>query len=369
MVLSESLLSINSKACDPAKTGMKLMSVAPLAEPSVAQLIDANLDRSREGLRVIEDWCRFSLKRQDLVVTIKDCRQKLGRHHHKTYKNARSTITDEGLGLKHPFQDNRKSPEQIIEANSARVQEALRVLEEFARTTDPALAKDAAEIRYLLYDLEITVLKATVGSERRHKLQKCNLCLITKPHKNLESIVKSALKAGVKMIQYREKDKDDHEKLVQAKELALLCKHFGALFIVNDRVDIALAIDADGVHLGQKDFPTSIARSLIGHEKLLGRSTHCLEELKRAEEEGCDFLGVGPINATETKPQLTPVGLAYAREASTATRLPWFAIGGINQSNLLPIKEAGAKRIAVVGAIMDSSDPSAASIELLEDLI
>ena len=352
---------------------MKSMPVAPIADLRVAQLIDANLDRAREGLRVVEDWCRFGLDREDLVVTLKDWRQRLGRHHHDSYKQARSTATDQGIGLTHPAQQERHEPWHVVAANCARVQEALRVLEEFARQPDPQLAASAAAIRYGLYDLEVTVLQANAGKKRRQQLQACNLCLITTSqsdlHRNdLLKTVSAALVAGIDMVQYRNKEASDLQRLTQAKELASLCRKHGALFIVNDRIDLALAVDADGVHLGQDDLPTDVARGLIGSERLLGRSTQFLAQLQKAEAEGCDYLGVGPVNTTATKPERQPIGLAYIKEASKATQLPWFAIGGINISNLEAVRQAGAKRIAVVGAIMNSQDPAATSLQLLEAL-
>lgn len=347
---------------------MKSMLGSPIAALRVVQLIDANLDRAREGLRVVEDWCRFGLDRQDLVITLKDWRQQLGRHHLDSYKQARCTLTDQGLGLKHPAQQDRKAPSQIVSANCARVQEALRVLEEFARLPDPELATTAAAIRYGLYDLEVTLLKASDGANRRQQLHDCHLYLITSPTTDLVGTVNAGLEAGIGMVQYRRKDGSDLERLTEAKELAALCRKHGVLFIVNDRIDLAMAVDADGVHLGQDDLPTDVARSLIGHDRLLGRSTHCLEQLQKAEQEGCDYLGVGPINATATKPDREPVGITYVKEASKATQLPWFAIGGIDVSNLDAVREAGAQRVAVVRAIMSAADPRAASRELLEIL-
>ena len=150
-------------------------------DPRVARLIDANLDRSREGLRVVEDWCRFGLERDDLVISLKDWRQRLGKLHQERYKQARSTVTDPGAGLEHPAQLDRHSPRQVVEANCGRVQEALRVLEEYGRSVDPLLASEAAAIRYGLYDLEVNCLKATGGNNRRNRLRDCQLCLITTP--------------------------------------------------------------------------------------------------------------------------------------------------------------------------------------------
>jgi len=344
------------------------MSIDPTANPCVAQLIDANLDRAREGLRVVEDWCRYGIKQKDLVIILKDWRQQLGAHHHEIYKQARATDKDQGIGLKHSLQESRHFPEQIIAANCSRVQEALRVLEEFTRTSDPDLATSASSIRYGLYDLELSVLQATTRTKYRQKLDQCKLCLITTSHAELSKTVSLVLEKGVGMVQYRCKAGTDLERFTQAKELASLCKKHGALFIINDRLDLALAVNADGVHLGQNDVPTGIARTLLGNEKLIGRSTHCLKQLQQAEEEGCDYLGVGPVYPSQTKPLEKPSGISYVSEAFNATKLPWFAIGGINCSNLDEILSVGTKKIAVSGAIMNSNDPAVSSLELMRKM-
>ncbi len=344
------------------------MSIAPLANQRVAQLIDANLDRSREGLRVVEDWCRFGLRREDLVSTLKDWRQQLAKHHHNIYKQARSTTTDKGIGLSHPAQRNRVSPLEVVAANCSRAEEALRVLEEFTRISDPLLAKNASNIRYGLYEVEKKIIAATYSSQRREKLKSCNLCLITSPQKELISIVTKVLEAGVGMIQYRCKKENDLNKFYQAKELAEICKSFGALFIINDHIDLALAIDADGVHLGQNDFPIDVARKLIGDERIIGRSTHSLKQLKDAEKQGADYLGVGPVYDSTTKPDLDPVGVNYVHEASKNTQLPCFAIGGIKKECIDVIRSSGLNRVAVVGAIMDAEDPFQETTNLLESL-
>ncbi len=151
--------------------------------------------------------------------------------------------------------------------------------------------------------------------------------------------------------------------------MASLCKKYNSLFIVNDRIDIALAVDADGVHLGQEDIPTKIARELLGNERIIGRSTHCLEDIKNAEEEGCDYIGIGPIFPSETKKQLNPIGIDYLRKGSTQTDLPSFAIGGINSSNIKKLKQVNNLRIAVSEAIINSNDPFSKTDELLKFLI
>ena len=197
-------------------------------DPRVARLIDANLDRAREGLRVVEDWCRFGLERDDLVISLKDWRQRLGKLHREHYKQARSTATDPAAGLDHPAQLDRHSPRQVVEANCGRVQEALRVLEEYGRSVDAPLAAEAAAIRYGLYDLEVTCLKATGGNNRRNRLRDCQLCLITAPCPDLIDRVTAALRSGVAMVQHRCKSGSDRERLEEARTLAALCQHHGA---------------------------------------------------------------------------------------------------------------------------------------------
>ena len=348
---------------------MKAMGCDPGLDPRVARLIDANLDRAREGLRVVEDWCRFGLDREDLVVTLKDWRQRLGRLHQDRYKKARSTSTDPGAGLGHPAQLDRHSPRQVVAANCGRVQEALRVLEEYGRSIDAPLAKEAAAVRYGLYDLEVTCLEATAGSNRRRRLEDCRLCLVTSPSDRLIATVDAALRSGVAMVQYRAKDGSDLERFEEARSLAELCHQHGALFIVNDRIDLALAVDADGVHLGQDDLPTAVARRLIGTDRLLGRSTHNLEQVRQANDEACDYLGLGPVNNTAVKPARAAVGSELVAHALQLSERPIFAIGGITSSNLDQLTGVGCRRVAVIGAIMGADDPGAACVELLRQLM
>ena len=341
---------------------------------AIARLIDANLDRSREGLRVLEDWARFGLDRADLVARTKDLRQRLGRLHRQRYKLARHTATDPAAGLGHPAQLDRSTASDVVAANAARVQEALRVLEEYGRLQDPLLATEAAQIRYQLYDLEIELITMTsTGEQRRRLLHSCRLYLITGPDGDLEATVSAALQAGVRRVQYRAKDDggggvDDCRRLKEGLALRRLCHRHGALLIINDRVDLALAVDADGVHLGQGDLPPAIARRMLGPERLIGRSTHAIDQLRQAVTEGCDYAGVGPVNATPTKPGRSPVGLDYVRQASGETAIPWFAIGGIDADTLHAVRRAGAQRVAVVRAICDAPDPGQAAARLLSML-
>ena len=350
----------------------------PEQPAAVLRLLDANLDRAREGLRVIEDWCRFGLDRADLVARSKDMRQRLGRLHDERYKRARDAAADVATGMAHPAQREREQPQAVVAANCGRVQEALRVLEEFGRGVDDRLAEEAAAVRYALYDLEVDVMRASAGGqERRERLRAARLYLVTSPSPRLEAVVEAALEGGVRLVQYRAKDGSlgpdgqpitDAVRLQQAQALRQLCSRHGALFLVNDRIDIALAVDADGVHLGQGDLPPALARQLLGPEKLIGRSTHALAQLQQAMRDGCDYVGVGPVNATPTKPGRQPVGLDYVRQATAESAIPFFAIGGIEKENLPSVLAIGATQVAVVRAITEAADPAQAARELLEVL-
>ena len=369
MVLSELLLTINKNTCHPAKDDMKLMTVTPPEDKSISQIIDANLDRAREGLRVIEDWCRYVLREKELVITLKDWRHQLALFHRPFYRNSRSISLDPGVGLTHPEQTDRIHSEQIIIANSSRVQEALRVIEEFSRINDPELSKTASIIRYGTYQIEQELLNKSIILRRNKKLEKCKLYLITSSNCNLYEIILKSLKAGAQMIQYRCKRLCDKEILYECQKIADLCKQFECLFIINDRIDIALATDADGVHLGQEDMPISIARSLLGNEKIIGKTAHSVNEIKEAEKESCDYLGIGPIYQSKTKKDLNPLGINYAKEAMAVTNLPWFAIGGINEINIKELCSIGVNRVAIASAIINSSDPSLSTKKLLDFLL
>ena len=332
---------------------MNSMNVTLFLHRSVAQLIDANLDRAREGLRVIEDWCRYEVRNKEYVLTIKDWRHQLGSKHLDTYKEARSISSDHGIGLNHKSQEQRTEALQIIKANCGRVQEALRVLEEFTRNSNPDLSKISQKIRYGLYDLEIKIIKHDQLSIRKNKLYDSNLYLITSDDKKIFKKVTDAINSGVNIVQFRCKELNDKDKLKQAQQIALICKKNGALFIVNDRVDIAISTNADGVHIGQEDLPVKVVRDILGPEKLIGKSIHSIEQLREAQLEGCDYIGFGPIHETKTKPNLIPKGIRLAEQVSQEASIPSFAIGGININNIDELLSIGVERIAISGSIMN----------------
>ena len=211
-------------------------------------------------------------------------------------------------------------------------------------------------------------------SLKKTALQNFSLYAVTDLRSLGEDFAESVLAAyqgGVDIIQLRSKHLNDRE-LIEAGQILRICAdRLGKLFFVNDRLDIALAVMADGLHLGQDDMPLAIARRLAeraGHPLLLGKSTHDLEQALDAEREGADYIGVGPVFATPTKPGRSAVGLELIQQVSRSVKVPFVAIGGIDANNVPEVVQAGASRIACVRAIFNGKDVYGAAKQLCDKL-
>lgn len=323
-------------------------------QPAVCRILDANLDRAREGLRIVEEWCRFGLNNAQLSEECKRLRQELASWHSPDLRAARDTIGDIGTELTHPQEQQRANLASLLQANLCRVQEALRVIEEYGKLYHPKMGTAFKQMRYRVYILETHLL----GYQRHHLLLQSYLYLVTSPAENLFTVVEAALEGGLTLVQYRHKNSEDEERLLQAQKLCQLCHQYGALFIVNDRADLAFAVNADGVHLGQQDIPIAVARQILGPQRLIGRSTTNPDEMQRAIREGADYIGVGPVYETPTKVGKAAAGLDYVRYAAQNSTIPWFAIGGIDVNNVNDVISAGAQRVAVVRALMQAEQPT-----------
>ncbi|MDX2097572.1 MAG: thiamine phosphate synthase [Leptolyngbyaceae cyanobacterium bins.59] len=335
-----------------------------MVQTGVKRILDANLDRAREGLRIIEEWCRFGLNHTDFTEECKHLRQEVARWHSPEIRLARDTPGDPGTDLTHPQEQQRSSVQQVLHVNFARIQEAMRVLEEYGKLYSPEMGAAFKQMRYRVYTLE-----SNLSAHQRHnKLLRSFLYLITSPVENLVGTVEAALRGGVTLVQYRDKTAGGDTLLQNAYQLRELCHRYEALFIVNDRPDIALAVDADGVHLGQQDMSVAAARKILGNDRLIGRSTTNPDELYRALQEGADYVGVGPIYETPTKAGKAAVGTDYIRHAVAHTPVPWFAIGGIDTNNVKEVLDAGAERVSVVRAIMNAEQPTLAVQYFLSQL-
>ena len=177
----------------------------------------------------------------------------------------------------------------------------------------------------------------------------------------------AALRGGVDVIQLRDKALGDEDLVTAAREFRAAADAHGALFILNDRPDLVEACDADGVHVGQDDGTPAQARAAVGPDRIVGRSTHAPAQADAADADpDVDYLAVGPVHATPTKPGRPAAGLEYVKYAASTVSKPWFAIGGLDRHTLPAAVEAGAQRAVVVRAITDATDPEAAARELHE---
>ncbi|MFN8532657.1 MAG: thiamine phosphate synthase [Dehalococcoidia bacterium] len=178
------------------------------------------------------------------------------------------------------------------------------------------------------------------------------------------SLAAAILRGGARVIQLRDKRGPADGTIRLARALVLLCRAANVPLIVNDRLDVAIAADADGVHLGQHDLTVAEVRRIVGDQFIVGCSTNTVEEARRAVEDGADYLGVGAIYPTSSKHDTRPAGLARLAEIRAAVRLPIVAIGGIDANNAGPVVAAGADMVAVIGALARVNDPEAAARRL-----
>ncbi|MDA8410310.1 MAG: thiamine phosphate synthase [Treponema sp.] len=183
--------------------------------------------------------------------------------------------------------------------------------------------------------------------------------------RSTESLVEAAIRGGATVVQYREKNLSTRMMIEEAAAIAAICRRLGALFIVNDRLDVALAVGADGLHVGQDDMPARVARDLLGPAAILGVSAGSGAEAKKAEAAGADYIGASPIFSTPTKTDAGPaLGIAGLSAMAAATTLPVVAIGGINADNARSLIAAGASGLAVVSAIVAADDPEVSARNL-----
>ena len=339
----------------------ELLTMPPVEQVAAGRILDANANRARESLRLIDDYCRFVLDDGVLTEVVKGLRHELAgllEHLPKfLLLHARDTPNDVGTVITAPGEMYRENPAAIVRINVKRLQEALRSLEEYSKIVDPFLAGALEKLRYRAYTLEKTLLQSMAVRER---LAGVNLYLLLTRRGALTSadwMIPEAVGGGVGIVQLREKDMNDRDLLARAREIRSHCRRAGCLFIVNDRPDIAMACDADGVHLGQDDIPIDRVRRMMGANALIGVSTHSPEQVRDAVEAGADYIGIGPTFPSSTKSFAEYPGPELIRRATQMTSIPAFAIGGITSANVDRVLAAGGTRIAVSAAIVQSEEP------------
>jgi len=336
-------------------------------DTSVARIIDANFNRAGEALRVMEDYARFVLDDAQLTSRLKQIRHDLtaalaGLPADQLLA-ARDTPGDTGTTISTAAELTRAGAAEVCTAACQRLTQALRCLAEYAKIAQPAVAQALEQLRYQAYDLQAPL---TLRSNPRRRLADVTLyVLITAElcRGDWLETAAAAVDGGADCLQLREKHLPDRQLLSRASALVELAHGKNVLCIINDRPDIARICGADGVHLGQHDLSVNDARSIVGAQLVVGKSAHSDTELAQAAGEKPDYLAIGPMFASQTKPQIQRGGSrSQLIENATLTFAgPIVPIGGITPDNVGELVSAGLSRAAVCAAVIAAADPQAAA--------
>ncbi len=335
---------------------------------AVWRIIDAAANRAGEGLRVIEDYARFALDDRFLTAQCKSLRHDLAaalkvfplsqRH------AARETQADVGANLSLASEQARSGAKQVVVAGFQRVQQALRSLEEYAKTMEPDSAAQFESLRYRTYTLQRAI---DIAGESSTRLADVRLYVLVDGRESIhdfDRFISALVTAGVDVIQLRDKRLPDRELMARARLLREQTRGTQTLYITNDRPDVAMLSQADGIHVGQDELTVKDVRAIVGPDLLVGVSTHSLEQARAAVLDGADYIGVGPTFPSRTKEFKHFPGLELLRQVSGEIRLPAFAVGGITAANAAQVRACGITRIAVSGAVTDEANLPAAVAEL-----
>lgn len=339
----------------------------------ILRIIDANCNRISEGLRFLEDIARFLLDDAVLSRHLKTMRHNLVTNLSQfgpALISERNAANDVGIGR---GINHHQDISSLVTANARRVEEALRVVEELSKLPElsPTLrSKDFEAARFNLYTLQRELLSRLTRRQKMQQFRGLYVVIDTQMigPKDTVDVARKAIRGGAKVIQLRHKHRSRGELLRVAKKLSELCRKFGVLFIVNDYLDIALASDADGVHIGQDDLPLSVLRKELPVDRIIGLSTSTPAQARQAEKEGADYVAVSAIFPSPTKPEAKVVGLERLRQVKEAVAIPVVAIGGINIQNIGEVMAAGADAAAVISAVLSQNDIDSAARRLVKEI-
>ncbi|HUS72834.1 MAG TPA: thiamine phosphate synthase [Sedimentisphaerales bacterium] len=343
-------------------------------ERAVYRIIDANFNRGREAIRVIEDFCRFALNSTSLTSRAKQLRHELSAAIDKLDAGrliaSRDTLGDVGVGKTVDKQLQRTDLRSSFTAGCKRLTEALRTLTEVTQTIDSGVASTIERLRYDAYTLEKDII---LFGEPAEKFKRVGLYVIISSSlpADVISLTHKSAASGADCIQLRAKDTKDDKLFALADEFVQICRAGNVLSVINDRADIAVAAGADGVHLGQNDLPIEQARKLALAPLIVGKSTHSLKELGATCKETPTYVSLGPVFPTPTKPNVEAVGLDYVKqglEKLADTGIGHVAIGGITVDNVEDVLRAGAQCIAVCSAVTEAKNPTAVCRALKEKI-
>lgn len=325
------------------------------------RIIDANLNRTREALRVVEEYVRFCLDSSVLSETVKQLRHDLRaaaeRFPQRDLLTSRDTAGDVGTHLTAPAERQRSGAADVVRAALKRLPESLRALEEYSKPLAEEAAAAFEQLRYRVYTLEKSLAGVLTPDVRLARLRlyvlvTCDLC-----KRPVLETVEAVLAGGADAVQLREKGMPDSQLLALAREVVARCRRAGALAIVNDRPDVARAAGADGVHVGADDLGVRDCRRVMGPRAVVGTSAQSVEMAAAALEAGADYLGVGPMFRSSTKSRATIIGPEGLRAVRSAVPLPTVAIAGITLENVGSVLAAAPTAVAVCSDIISSDDP------------
>ena len=338
-------------------------------DAEILRILDVNLNRAREALRVIEDYTRFVLDDADAAGALKHFRHTLREVAEAAggdaLLTARDIVGDVGREVKTAGELRRESIEQVVRAAFGRLSEAARGLGEYGKVLRPSAAAAAENMRYATYELEQRIVlrgncRLRFRSVRLYVLITEKLC-----RRDWFQTAEAAIDGGADCIQLREKGLEDAELLRRACRLRKLTTGRDVLLAINNRPDIAKLSGADIVHVGQADLSVQEVRRIAGANILVGKSTHTVEQLRAALAEKPDYVAVGPMFPSNTKPQEHIAGPHMLIEAAKLTQLPLVAIGGIAAENAGTIINVGATCLCVCAAVSGADNPETATRELM----
>jgi len=338
----------------------------------VYRILDANLNRAREALRVAEDCGRFALNDPAITAMAKtmgsDLRELTQRLPAAELIASRDTPGDIGTEITSPTESQRRDLQDVAAAACKRLSSSLRTIEELSKIVAPKLTVEFERMRYNGYTLEQRLMQRFHAAGRFADVRLYVLISSAWCRGSIRETARAAIAGGADAIQLREKNVEDKIFLAIAAELRELTDEMGRLLIVNDRPDIAALVGADGVHLGQGDLPVAEARKLLRPGAMVGRSTHSEAEVRAAMNEGPDYLAVGPMFRSPTKPELPVAGPKLLRWAVKEVPLPVVAIGGITAANAPELVAAGARCLAVGSAVCGAEDAKSAAAAIRQAL-
>ncbi|MFC1991552.1 thiamine phosphate synthase [Chloroflexota bacterium] len=346
--------------------------------PQILRIIDANFNRIGEGLRLLEEIARLLLDDAALTQQLKTMRHELIRGDSSFQQQLlqyRNSENDVGVDIEVPGEDKGKELPILLVANSRRVQESLRTLEELAKLPDIPPELDSEKFkhaRFNLYTIEQNLMSRFMRRDMLKHISGLYVIIdkqLLKGRDYLE-VAGQVIRGGAATIQLRDKMSSKRELLPVARQLKDLCAEHNVLFIMNDYLDVALDCNADGLHLGQDDLPISVARRLLPPRKIIGCSTDSVKLAVAAQSDGADYVAVGAIYPTASKISTTTpakvVGPETLRQVRQAVTTPIVAIGGITKDNATEVVAAGADSVAVISAVLAADSPEAASRQMAE---